>query len=253
MLNFDVHQTMPTLLLVDDDLVSREVAATVLTMRGYSVETADRGETALAMLVERKIVPDAILLDVQLPGLLSGVELISALRVAHPATILLISASEPPADLRAAADGFLSKPFDAATLARLLTQAKHPKRDHIRTATLLPAVNDETLAQLRDLMPADAVREIFSTVVADLHQRIAALDEAIAREDHAAIARIGHAIKGGCGMAGASEAAAIGAQFESFVTTRAGGNHLDNETALLRDLRTATTRLERMLKTDFLV
>lgn len=251
MLNFDARQTMPTLLLVDDDLVSREVAATVLTMRGYSVEAADCGEAALAMLVERKTSPDAILLDVQLPGRLSGVDLISALRVAHPAIILLISASAPPADLREAADGFLSKPFDAATLARLLEQARQPREHRIDTAALLPTINDDTLAQLRTLMPPEAVREIFSTVVADLHQRIAALDEAIVHEDRAAIARIGHAIKGGCGMAGASEAAAIGAQFESSSAVSAG-NYLDNRQALLRDLRAATLRLERMLKTDLL-
>lgn len=250
MLNFDAHQTMPTLLLVDDDLVSREVAATVLTMRGYNVDAADSGESALAMLVEGRCAPDAILVDVQMPGLLSGVELLSALRVAHPATILLISASEPPAAMRAAADGFLSKPFDAATLAQLLQKAEPHQTTIVSAAARLPAVNTTTLAQLRELMPVAAVREIFSAVVSDLHQRIQALEGAIAREDNEALRRIGHAIKGGCGMAGASEAAAIGAQFESISETCAG-NHLDNKLALLRDLRAATTRLERMLKTEF--
>ena len=33
---------LPVVLLIDDDLVSREVTATVLTMTGYTVHTADR-------------------------------------------------------------------------------------------------------------------------------------------------------------------------------------------------------------------
>ena len=37
-------------LLIDDDLVSREVAATVLSMAGYSVHTAEDGAAALALL-----------------------------------------------------------------------------------------------------------------------------------------------------------------------------------------------------------
>ena len=53
MLNFETRRKLPTLLLIDDDLVSREVTATVLTMSGYPVHTAVDGAGALEMLASR--------------------------------------------------------------------------------------------------------------------------------------------------------------------------------------------------------
>ena len=49
MLDF-TRQELPTVLLIDDDMVSREVMATVLTMSGYPVHTAADGGTALDVL-----------------------------------------------------------------------------------------------------------------------------------------------------------------------------------------------------------
>jgi CheY-like chemotaxis protein len=37
------QNALPLVLLIDDDLVSREVTATVLTMNGYTVHTAEDG------------------------------------------------------------------------------------------------------------------------------------------------------------------------------------------------------------------
>ena len=47
-----VQQDLPTVLLIDDDMVSREVLATILTMSGYSVHTAVDGSAALSLLGE---------------------------------------------------------------------------------------------------------------------------------------------------------------------------------------------------------
>ncbi len=44
------QKALPLVLLIDDDLVSREVTATVLTMNGYTVHTAENGAAALEML-----------------------------------------------------------------------------------------------------------------------------------------------------------------------------------------------------------
>src|SRR5512135_2917839 len=110
MLSFDNRRELPTLLLIDDDLVSREVTATVLTLNGYTVHTAEDGPGALEMLAAKANPPDAILMDAQLPGL-SGFELIRELRARTSARIIAISGSIPPAKVGAAADGFLLKPF----------------------------------------------------------------------------------------------------------------------------------------------
>ncbi len=51
---------LPVVLLIDDDLVSREVTATLLTMSGYSVHTAENGAAALEMLAAAKFQPEVV-------------------------------------------------------------------------------------------------------------------------------------------------------------------------------------------------
>jgi CheY-like chemotaxis protein len=250
MLNFDTRRKLPTLLLIDDDMVSREVTATVLTMSGYAVHTAEDGAGALEMLASGECVPQAILMDAQMPGL-SGTRLIKKLRARTKARIFAISGSNPPAEVAAAADGFLQKPFDAEALGKLLEG--HPKPDAPSKPSRLdqnePVISPETLAQFRGMMPEAAVVEIYAAVIADLTKRMQALEVAIAKGDDAEVRRIGHAIKGGCGMAGALQAARVGALFEE-ISGESESNHLDNSMALLNDLRAAARNLERMLEAE---
>ncbi len=57
------------LLLVEDNEINQEVAQTLLTRAGAMVEIAKDGETAVAMLRERGAAFDAVLMDVQMPGM----------------------------------------------------------------------------------------------------------------------------------------------------------------------------------------
>jgi CheY-like chemotaxis protein len=250
MLNFDSRRKLPALLLIDDDLVSREVTATVLTMSGYTVHTAVDGAASLDLLAAGACVPDVILMDAQMPGL-SGINLITELRARTHARVYAISGSNPPAEVAQAADGFLAKPFDAEALAKLLEGHPVPnasaKQSHLDPN--VPDINAETLAQFRGMMPETAVREIYTAVVADLGKRMQTLEAAIGKGDNTEVRRIGHAIKGGCGMAGALQAARLGAMFEE-ISLDSESNHLDNSMALLSDLRAAARSLERMLEAD---
>lgn len=271
MFKLDASRNLPTVLLIDDDMVSREVMATILTMSGYSVHTAPGGDAALALLAGDASATDVILMDAQMPGI-SGLRLIEQLRAHSPAGLYAMSGSNPLPEVIAACDGFLLKPFAPEALTRLL-------EDHVEKApppppvpkSVEPVVNPETLAQLRELMPDAAVRQIYAAIIADLDKRQAAIQVALANGDTAEIRRIGHSIKGGCSMAGALQAAALGALLENGAlesnTIRtaanspqisanvdkmsANGNHLDNDSSLLQDLRTATVALQRMLETEF--
>jgi CheY-like chemotaxis protein len=224
-------------------------------MSGYTIYTAEGGTHALQLLTDGACVPSVILMDAQMPDL-SGTQLIKQLRARCHARLFAISGSNPPANVIAAVDGFLLKPFAPEALGKLLEKDQPPSAQNSAPRPAgspsspepnpgLPIVNPETLAQLRDMMSEPAVRQIYAAIVADLGRRIALLEAAIARKDLAEIRRIGHAIKGGCGMAGALQAARIGAALES------PGNHLDNSPALLDNLRGAAASLERMLEVEF--
>lgn len=233
---------LPTVLIIDDDMVSREVMATVLTMSGYTVNTAAGGAEALATLDAHTCAPEVILMDTQMPGV-SGADLIQQLRLRSRAVIYAMSGSHAPASVVDGADGFLMKPFGPEALQRVLEQ-------HMQEIQAVPAdgeavVNPDVLAQWRALMPDKSVRDIYAAVVTDLEKRCAALDAAIRKGDTAEVRTLGHAIKGGCGMAGAQEAAKLGEKLES------GGDDLEYSQRILDRLQDATQGLKRMLDSEF--
>ena len=241
MLGLGADCQLPTILLIDDDMVSREVVATVLTLGGYTVHTAEDGSESLAMLDTGVCTPEVILMDTQMPGL-SGSALVEQLRARSKATLFAISASSVSAEMLTGTDGFLMKPFGAEDLQRALQkEAPQPEPSPLID---VPVISPKTLAQLRSLMPESGVREIFTAVVSDLKARYALLDSAISRGDAAEVRRIGHAIKGGCSMAGAMQAARVGELLE----TR--GDNLEYSRSTLIHLQAATLNLKRMLDAE---
>lgn len=259
MLDSGPQHDLLTVLLIDDDLVSREVMATVLTMCGYAVHTAAGGEASLRLLEGGECVPGVILMDAQMPGL-SGVRLIEGLRALSKAKIFVVSASKAPKEMVAAADGFLLKPLTSDGMQKLL-QAQAPRSTAPATPQPTaspvqatdasePVISPTTLAQLKEMMPEAAVRQIYAAIVADLDRRIGALETAIATGDAAEIRRIGHAIKGGCSMAGALQAASLGKLLESGILD-SKSNQLNNSSIVVDDLRAAARKLESMLVAGF--
>ena len=242
MLGIGASRDLPTVLLIDDDMVSREVMATVLTMTGYTIHTAAQGEEAIALLESGACTPSVILMDTQMPGL-KGTRLVEELRARTRASIYAISGSDAPEDLMKAVDGFLSKPFGPHDLQQLME--KHSPKAAAEPEEDAPVISHETLAQLRGMMPEATVREIYTAVVDDLDKRAAALQLAMEAGDTQEIRQIGHSIKGGCGMAGALQAARLGARLE------AKGDKLDNVPAMLVELQAAGRNLRRMLEAEF--
>jgi len=150
----------------------------------------------------------------------------------------------------------LLKPFTPAHLTALLEKrtAKTAGGGHDRPSAEL-VVNPETLAQLRDMMPEAAVKQIYEAIIADIDRRLTAIQAAMAKNDAAEVRRLGHAIKGGCGMAGAAQAARLGALIEEGALEVTGSgvtvNHLDNSAPVLDELRAAGDNLKRMLVVEF--
>jgi two-component system response regulator MprA len=101
------------LLVVDDDPSVREALALVLDLHGFEVATASDGREAIRTLSADS--PDAVVLDVLMPGL-DGLEVCRRLRASGNRTpVLMLTArsevSERVAGLEAGADDYLAKPF----------------------------------------------------------------------------------------------------------------------------------------------
>src|SRR5580658_9089491 len=111
-------------LIVDDDADGAEMLAELLTARGAIVQTASSGPEALA--IASRFVPDAFLLDIEMPHM-DGYELARRLRMV-PATAgaytvavtAHAAATDVDAALAAGFDAHVAKPIDGDALVVLL-------------------------------------------------------------------------------------------------------------------------------------
>jgi two-component system, OmpR family, response regulator MprA len=120
------------ILVVDDDRALREVLRRTLTLNGFEVQLAEDGEQALESVM--RSVPDALVLDIGLPGI-DGLELCRRVRrLGNRVPILLLTGRDAVADrihgLDAGADDYLVKPFDVGELqARLRALVRRASPD----------------------------------------------------------------------------------------------------------------------------
>lgn len=109
------------ILVVDDNLMNRELLADLLESEGYVPISVEDGESALRA-IEDEDPFDLVLLDVMMPGL-SGYEVCERIKgnpETHLLPVVMITALDKTEDkvrgLGAGADDFIHKPFDRAEL-----------------------------------------------------------------------------------------------------------------------------------------
>ena len=104
-------------LLVDDDVSIQRSLSSLLRSRGYAVEIAASGESALKLLSDRP--PDLMLLDLGLPRL-DGGEVCRQVRERSAVPLIVLTARKTDADkvslLDLGADDYVTKPFSPAEL-----------------------------------------------------------------------------------------------------------------------------------------
>jgi len=120
----------PSVLVVEDDKDFQRFLKDLLVKNGYSVQTTDKGITAISVI--EKIDPDLVILDLNLPDM-HGESVCSEIRREHQNLPIIMltsksSVSEKIQGLSAGADDYVTKPFEpeeflARVKARLRTQA----------------------------------------------------------------------------------------------------------------------------------
>lgn len=118
-------ETIAVVLVEDDERLAR-LTAKYLESHGVRVTVAADGPTGLATAIKER--PDAILLDLMLPGM-DGLEVCRQLRTRTDAPILIVTARGEEAErvlgLEGGADDYIAKPFSSRELlARIRAHAR---------------------------------------------------------------------------------------------------------------------------------
>lgn len=108
---------VPRIVLIEDDVEIRRLAASALAGQGHDVESADRALDGLELAV--KTDPDLVLLDLGLPDV-DGTELLRMIRAVSQVPVIVITARGADetvvATLDSGADDYLVKPFSMTQL-----------------------------------------------------------------------------------------------------------------------------------------
>ena len=123
-----------TVLIADDDNVSRKLLRRLLEQDGYAVRAAANGVEALEMFAEEGI--DIVLLDIVMPGL-DGISVLEQLKAtpgeSHEPVIMISADDETESVVRcieAGADDYLPKPFNPVILRARINAGLTKKRLH---------------------------------------------------------------------------------------------------------------------------
>src|SRR3989475_7050374 len=118
------------LLLVGDEAAVREAVAEQLTDRGYHVEQADAGETAVERLADFAF--DIIITDLRLPGI-DGSAVVEAALERYPEIIAIVvtgygTVKDAVEAIKRGASDFVSKPFQIDELLHVLGSSLEQRR-----------------------------------------------------------------------------------------------------------------------------
>lgn len=115
---------MALILLADDDELVGEVVREALSARGHVVGVVENGADAVRVVELKK--PALIILDCSMPGM-NGIEALTKIRrspASYGTPILMLTARRSEMDveiaMRAGANDYLKKPFDADQLVAVV-------------------------------------------------------------------------------------------------------------------------------------
>jgi signal transduction histidine kinase/ActR/RegA family two-component response regulator/HPt (histidine-containing phosphotransfer) domain-containing protein len=197
-----------TVLVVDDQALNRAIARALARDLGLRTLEAEHGQQALDML-RSGVVPDAILMDVNMPGL-DGIATARLLRelpgAAARVPVLALTANDSAAVQAAARAGglhaLLTKPIDAAALERALISALQGPGDPAVSPLAAPESELLNTRRVDDFGRLGLMDELPGALV-DMSGHLKVLEQAEASGDLEAARNALHALVGLSGECGA--------------------------------------------------
>ncbi|GER91591.1 hypothetical protein KDW_57530 [Dictyobacter vulcani] len=135
-----MHEEIPIVLIVDDDIPITEVLALVVRELGYQPLVAFNGQQALN--IAREHWPALVLTDLMMPvldgeGVVRGLHKEASKRDTTPPYIVMLTAAKLWSEVSLPVDAFISKPFEVEQIEQLirsfLPPADSPNRTHFQS------------------------------------------------------------------------------------------------------------------------
>lgn len=231
-----------TVLVVDDEPVTREVARIMIGKAGHRALTAASGEAALALLARQRV--DVVLLDMHMTGI-NGIETAQTIRamaaIAQPEIVALTADVSPETMRRLRQAGLgtiLSKPATSASLLQALGRGRK-RRGRVHGVTLRTdsAVDRGFLDQQERLIGGSRLGELFALFATVSEAQIASLREALGAADRKGVERAAHQFASSASALGLGQAVSQATAIETAAAS-APLDELSDSVARLAQART---------------
>lgn len=112
----------PSILVVDDELLIRDLLYDFFQQQGWNIAVAENGEKALEILRSRKI--DVLLTDIKMPHM-DGLALTTQVRAIYPQLPVVLMTGYPSVEtavegIKAKVEDYIIKPFNINKLFKVL-------------------------------------------------------------------------------------------------------------------------------------
>ena len=198
-------------LVVDDHAVNLRYLEVLLRRDGHTVRCVSDGQQAVD--AARAEVFDLVLMDLHMPVMdgETAIRHIRALPAPHSGAVIIVATADGADTARervqaAGANDFLEKPIDARDLRQTIDRStSNPAATgpaSTSAATDAPPVDAERLAELRELIPEDTLRDMWTEVIESPDTGLRALLLALEHGDPGPAATAAHRFKSSCMMMG---------------------------------------------------
>ena len=199
-------------LVVEDNVVNRQVAVAMLGKLGCLCDVASNGQEAVEATAQQHY--QIVFMDCQMP-VMDGFAATMAIRQREGGDqrvrIVALTANAMSGDrercLAAGMDDYISKPVGPTDFAKALERARGVKIATVPAASTPtpssePAIDDDALRALLDATDLDTVRSVIELMRNDATVVIEELRQAAQTKDVIALGRIAHRLKGSAGTLG---------------------------------------------------
>jgi CheY-like chemotaxis protein/HPt (histidine-containing phosphotransfer) domain-containing protein len=245
-----LHTGSLSILVADDDAVSRMVVSGFLRRDGHRVDTAIDGVEAVEAAARERY--DLILMDLQMPEL-DGIEATRRIRASETTRRRIVGLTATLDDdvrrrcVDAGFDDVVEKPVSAALIASVLSAIGTSEEKSTREPEELSSDYFDRFRRDAGSHSARPFTSIVEAILAEMRSQIERLSEEANRADADGAARAAHALRGASATIGAERLAAAMAHLEATAASLSAAD-LEAEAAKARDSLEAVARLvnERM-------
>ncbi len=205
----------PQILLVDDNLVNRQVAGEILKSSGCQVDLANNGHEAIEMAIKKDY--DLIFMDIQMPQMdgVTATKKLKEMKLAGLPPIVAMTAYGMEKDrerfLSQGMDDYLAKPIKAHNLINKVKRWVNGKPEEpaqiIDENDHLSIINEGIISQLAKYSGPEMVKEILRDFEQETRDQLDQCQQSVGSQDYQNILSNLHTLKGSAGTLGVAKLA----------------------------------------------